>query len=287
MSRTGHSLPVKHRSTFDYSGKEIPFYFWSNDNQDIPPDAVIFLGTGQVARITKWVASGAPPGVVVVGGLPHWHSDPSAKDLVAFSNAYTKCAYETALRTFGASSMHVIGESQAAPSTIWLANHLREKIDNVALVLPMGLNTRHFGATDGERFRELRKRSLRTLLQIGQSPFHDLRNIYISALLAKIILLGVRDSSTTKKYTMGISQDMLEDFRTLLEDWRGLQRTVTLFVGDEDRIFVASEIMQSLKKASINNVHLEVVAHTSHSSLAIRSSQPLLKRAVAGVRQRA
>lgn len=272
----------KHQALFTYANKEIPFYFWLHES-DTPPDTVFFLGTGQVGKIPRWIAQIAPSGVVVIEGIPHWHGDASANDLVDFSLAYTKCAYEAVLKTFKVSGMNIISESQACPPTIWLANQLPEKVRNVALILPMGLNTSSFGETDEAKFKELRKRSLQTILQPEQ---FDLRNLYAAMQLLKIVISGIKDGSTVKKYTKGISQDITEEFRTLLKHREVKSHSVTLFIGERDKLFPAHEIRQSLKKASITNVRIEIIPRKSHTSLVVKTARPIINLIVETVRRK-
>jgi pimeloyl-ACP methyl ester carboxylesterase len=282
MTHAKASLLVKHTAIFTYLGSNIPFNFWTNTTVGNPPDTVLFLGTGQIGKIPGWIARAAPTGLVVVDGMPHWHSDPTADDLVSFANNYMQCAFEAVLNTFDRAAMHVIGESQAAPSVIWLANQLPDKVTNIALVLPMGLNTSSFGATDEARFAELRRRALKSILQRDQSALWDVRNLYISGVVAKIIIAGLRDGSTVRKYTKGISQDMIKDFKQLLAD-RPHHR-ITLLLGGKDHVFPASEITESLKQAAISKVNIEILPEKSHGSLAVRSARPLVSRAMAAVR---
>lgn len=262
----------------------MPYSFWSNSTSEIAPDTVLFLGTGQVGKIPKWVADRAPSGVVIVEGLPHWHSDPSGEDLKDFTQLYTESAFQVVLETFKTTSMHIVGVSQATPGTVWLANSMPENIKNVALVLPMGLTTSILGRTDKERFKELRKRSIRTLLQTGQSLFHDFRNIYIATLLIKIVVAGIPNGSTVNKYTKGISQALLGDFASLIVTQEKYKRHVSLLVGAEDKIFPAHEIKQALAEAALDTVNIIVVPKLSHSSLAIRSSQQVVDQAINTVR---
>ncbi|MGF7229451.1 MAG: hypothetical protein ACQR33_05735 [Candidatus Saccharibacteria bacterium] len=275
---------VRHSASFLYAGKEIQCSFWSNDTPGTTPDTVLFLGTGQVGKIPKWIAGKTPFGVVVVEGLPHWHSDPSGEDLKEFTQLYTESVFRDVLDKFRTTRMHIIGVSQATPGTVWLANSMSENIKNVALVLPMGLTTNILGSTDRERFKELRKRSIQTLLQPGQSPFHDFRNIYIAALLTKIVVAGIPSGSTVNKYTAGISQDLLADFESLIATQEKYKRHVSLLIGAEDKIFPAHEIKQALAEAALDNVDMLVVPKLSHSSLAIKSSQQVVDQAINTVR---
>jgi hypothetical protein len=286
MLQAEQVIVTRHHAYFHYGEKKILFYFWSKIAIGTKPDTILFLGTGQVGKIPSWVIHSLPAGAVVVEGLPHWHSDPSASDLLTFTHEYTQCAYQTAIDAFQLASMHIIGESQATPGAIWLAN-ASDSVRNVALVLPMGLNTANFGTTERERFAELRKRSIRTLLQREQSPFYDLRNLYVAGLLTKIIISGLRDGSTVNKYTTGISHDMLEDFRTLVNKQRTRHSGLSLFLGGKDKLFPANEVEQSLRNSRISEVHIEVMPQLSHSTLALKSNEALLRTVVATVRQKA
>ncbi len=277
-----NNVPTKHTVAFVYRDNQISFNFWCAGST---PDTVLFLGTGQVGKIPKWTAESAPAGLVVVEGLPHWQSDPSADDLVDFSHTYAEAAYAAVLKVFNLASMHVIGESQAAPSTIWLANHSLERVNNIVLLLPMGLNVSSFGDTDEARFKELRKRAIQTAFQLQQSPFKSLRNVYVAGLLVKIILSGRRDGSTVKKYTTGISLDMLEEFRILLAKRKEDTHSVALLLGAQDKIFSAHEIERSLKKASVEDVDMIIAPRQSHSSPVTRSGRDLVARAMEIVRR--
>jgi pimeloyl-ACP methyl ester carboxylesterase len=261
---------VKHSTSFQYRDRKVKVTFYVKEDTDVVVDTILFLGTGQVGKIPRWVAANMPNGVVVVEGLPHWESQTDGSDLVAFSHSYTQTAFEAILKTFKCSAMHIIGSSQAAPSTIWLANSKSGKVKNIALVLPMGLNTAYFGANDKDRFKELRKRALLTMLQKDQHVFSDLRNMHISLTLIRIILAGIGDGSTVKKYTVGISEDMTEATRRLIARQKQLHRKLLLYIGENDKVFPPNEIRQSLSKAGIYNVSIVIMPNVSHSSLAMR-----------------
>lgn len=271
----------KHEASFAYQHKKIPFYFWEHKAANRPTDTIIFLGTGQVGKIPYWVAKAAPPGVIVVEGLPHWHSSPDAEDLLLFTQSYTRHAFEAASKVCGSSKVNVIAQSQAAPGVTWLANYFSKKIiHDVALILPMGLNTQSLGTTAEERYQELKRRSAKTILHPEQL---GLRNIYAGAMLAKIILAGMRDGSTKRKYSRGISQDVVSELHSLQ---KGASHKITLFLGAEDILFPTHEIERALKSASITNVAIVVMPRKSHTSLTTKRSQQLVKQAVETVRKK-
>ena len=274
----------KHSAFFAYRGRKIAFHFYTKQQANVPVDSVIFLGTGQVGKIPRWVASNAPPGVAVVEGLPHWESDPSGRDLVEFSHLYTQAAQAAVLKELQRSSMHIIGSSQAAPGIIWLANNHPEQVQNIALVLPMGLNTAHFGSDDKAKFKELRKRSLQSMMQKDQSIFGDIRNAYISLNLLRIILAGINDGSTVEKYTVGISQDMTAAMRQLVASQKHLGRKLTVYVGAQDKVFPPSEVRRTLNDADIHDVTIVTVPNISHGSLATRKHVSFLAQVIGDIR---
>lgn len=267
----------KHEAYFTYLGKQIPFSFWVNLS-DTCPDTVIFLGTGQIKRIPYWVAKAAPAGVVVVGGLPHWHSDPTAEDIITFTQEYTKCAFLAILKIYSQQSMHVIAQSQAAPGVLWLANEISEKVGNIALVLPMGLNTKYLGDADEERYNELKKRSVKSLFHSEQL---EPKNIYAGLILAKIIAQGHKDGSTKRKYTKGVSHNALDELAAALKHGG---RNISIFLGEDDVLFPASEIRNSLTTAAITAVHTEVIPKKSHTSLTTKQSTQMIARAIRALR---
>lgn len=283
MTQPRSSLVNKHTAFFLYQGKKIIFNFYAKQQAGTLVDTALFLGTGQVGRVPRWVAANVPAGVVVIEGLPHWESEPDGSDLVVFSQLYIQSAYEAVLKTFKISAMHIIGSSQAAPGVIWLANNT-EQIKNVALVLPMGLNTAHFGSGGEARFKELRKRALLTVLQKDQSVLGDIRNVYISLNLIRIILAGISDGSTVNKYTVGISQDMTETMRQLTAKQKHLRRKLRVYVGEQDKVFPPNEIQQTLNEAGIQDVAIITVPDISHGSLATRKHGSFLAGVIKDIR---
>ena len=286
MPSAASIVPKRHIATFVYGPKRIPFHFWSKRAGDTAPDTIVFLGTGQIGRIPLWVAQSLPAGTIVVQGLPHWHSHASGNDLEDFANAYAMCAHKTALETFDIRSLHLIGASQGTPSTIWLANQFQDSIGNVALLQPMGLNTSSFGNADRARFQELRRRSLRTLLQFQQSVLHDFRNLYITSVLMAVILAGLRHGATVNQYTAGISHSMLEQFEQLAKHQAKHHRSLTLFLGDKDRIFPVAEIRQALQTIPADNIRVRIIPGLTHASLGLKAATSYLPSVVAAVRQK-
>lgn len=211
-------------------------------------------------------------------GLPHWHSDPTAKDIVTFTQEYTKCAFQTILEIYDQNSMHAIAQSQAAPGVLWVANELSEKVKNIALVLPMGLNTKHLGSTDTQRYNELKRRSLKSLFHLEQL---EPKNIYAGTILAQIIAKGLKDGSTRRKYTRGVSHSSLGELAIAAKNTK---RTVSLFLGGDDVLFPVAEIQHSLAEANITNVHMEIFPKKSHTSLTTKQSARMVTLAVKAVR---
>jgi len=269
----------EHTKVFNYSNKKIYYHYWSHiDNSK--PDTIIFLGTFQIGKIPKWVTKAAPPGVVVVQGLPHWESHPSAQDLKDFSINYSETALKSILSTYKISSVNIIAQSQAVPGAIVAALNNFSSINNISLMAPLGFTSQIFGKTMKERINKLRLRSLYTLFQLSQSPFYDLRNAYICLMLLKAVLSESKIGASDKKYATGLSYDMLEKTRLLADKLWKKGKLLTIFLGEKDKIFPPIEIIESLKTIDTKHIKTVIIPNLSHSSLAIRGSSKILNQII-------
>lgn len=275
----------KHTATFWYGSQEIKFNFWASSGKSTPIDVVIFLGTGQVGRMPRWVAQAAPPGVAVVDGLPHWMAHPSARDLTEFSREYASAAFKAVLNTFDVVSMHVVTISQAAPSAIWMAQYMPDNVRNIALVAPLGFNKGAFGDTEQTRLKELKKRALATILQPAQSPLRDPRNLVILLQLLQTRLSESTWGASDKKYAVGLNSDILELTRLVARKREHTGKLLMIFLGEDDKIFPPHEILDTLKKAKLEQIRVEVLHGLTHASFAIRSNKPALTDIVSKVRK--
>jgi hypothetical protein len=275
---------TKHTGRFPYGGKDISFDFWVHARAGATPDTVVFLGTGQNGRIPKWVAEASPSGVVVIGGAPHWIAHPSAHDLHDFMCDFSRVSYEAALAACGMDSAHVVAHSQAAPGAVRLAVDRPQMVRNLALISPLGFGASTFGNTPLERFRNLQKRSLASLLQIAQSPLYDWRNLYAGVMILRAILSEAERGASTRKYSSGLSYDILEDCRDLLKVQKQAKTTTTLVLCGKDKIFTPKEILNTLKMAQITDMKHLTLPKVSHSMLAIRGGRDALLTAVKAVR---
>jgi pimeloyl-ACP methyl ester carboxylesterase len=275
----------KHTGTFTYGHKKILFYFWAHAATDAPIDTIIFLGSGQSGRIPRWIAENAPAGTVVVDGLPHREAEHDAHDLKDFSREYTTCALRAVLKTFNIASLHVVALSQAAPGAIWMAEKLQGQVRNIALVMPLGFTREVLGDSSEERLKELKKRAFWTSLQLSQSPLYDLRNVYLGLMLLHVLLFDSKWTASGPKYAKGSSYDLRQEYHDLAATQQRKGCSLTLLVGEKDKIFPGHEILASLQKINAGHLPVVTLAGTSHSSLVTRGDKKTLGHIIAVARQ--
>ena len=269
----------RYTNIFNYGHKKIYYHYWSHIDSSTP-DTIIFLGTFQIGKIPKWVAEAAPPGVVVVQGLPHWESHPSARDLKDFSIIYTETVLKNILSMYNLSSANIIAHSQAVPGIIAVGLKNLDCINNLSLMAPLGFTSSIFGNSMKERIATLRLRSFYTLFQFTQSPFYDIRNTYVTLMLLKALLSEKEIGASNKKYAMGLSYNLLEEVSELANKLWNKGKTLTIFLGEKDKIFPPKEVIESLRAAKINHIKTVIIPKLSHSSLAIRGGSEVLKQMV-------
>jgi pimeloyl-ACP methyl ester carboxylesterase len=270
--------------TFAYAGKEIQFDFWSHLDGAAPPDTILFLGTAQNGRVPYWAAKAAPAGVVVVEGAPHWQAHPSAGDLYDFMAGYTRAAFEAVRQEFGWTAVHVIAHSQAVPGAVSLANELPQHVRNVALMAPLGFATSTFGDTPRARFKTLRRRGWRTMLQPSQRPWRDPRNLYVGLMVLHAIWAETERGASSRKYGAGLSYDILEDLRQLMRRQQQKGASLTVVFGGKDKIFPADEIVPQLERGGLNEVRRVILPGVSHLSLGARAGSQVVEAVVETVR---
>jgi pimeloyl-ACP methyl ester carboxylesterase len=274
----------KYTATFNYKGRPMPLQYWTHSRPQTPIDTVIFLGSGQIGRIPKWVAAASPVGVVVVAGLPHWKADPSAHDLKEFTDEYTFAAFNAVLKKFRLKRVNVIAISQAVPGATLLAIKMSEKVRNVGLVTPLGLTVNAFGTSAEARIKELKKRALRTTLQLRQSPFYSPRNLYVLLVLLRARLSETKRGASDKKYAAGLSYNLIDDCRVLLKEQQRKNARFITFLGEKDVVFPVSEVSAALNNSGLHDIEVIVMPKMSHASFVSRHDKVSLRQIVVAVR---
>lgn len=262
---------------FEYRSKRIGFSLWSNLLPGQKPDVAILLGAGQIEPLPRMVAKRSGPGVVVIGGVPHWHARADASEVADFTYCYFESAYRAALATFHVPSLHILAESQAAPAGLLLAGKLKEAVRNVALIRPLGFSVEAYGENPEERLKTFRRRILRTMLQHRQSILYDPRNFVATATLTRAMLREPSLKSLNQKYAAGISYDSTKDLEQAAEIRDKTGNTISIILGGKDKMFPATEVQATLKNLHIPQVEVVVLPGASHSPISIRDSQKVLK----------
>ena len=274
----------KHSGLFSYDGTEIPYSYWSNIRGGGVPDTVIFLGAGAVGAVPHMVAERAGAGVVVVDGVPHWQADQSGANIDEFSRSYFSSAYQTILDDFGLTSLHIIGESQAARAPVFLSISSPKSVRNIVLIRPLGFTVNTFGDTPDARMKSFRKRILQTYLQLPQSFVHDPRNLLVILTVIRAMLSEPTIASLNRKYAAGISYDLLRECKLAAKLQRDAGNTFTLILGEKDKMFPPKEIIAALESFKIDGIDIVTIPGDTHSSLAVRASERALRTALEKVR---
>lgn len=276
----------RYTSEFFYDNQRISFHFWVHDDQ-IAIDTVVFLGSAQVGAIPKWVSEHAGPGVAIVAGLPHWKAHPSGHDLKQFTEEYSLAAFRAVIGQFGiVTPINVVGISQAVPGTVWLAARYPDKVRNIALVVPLGFTMQTFGDTPQTRLKELKKRVMRNILQPQkQSTSSVIRGLYVTLIILRARFLETDPDGSDNKYAAGLSYDLAEDCRCVLENQKNKKQTLTIFLGEKDLIFPPHEVKAALRKADLTYAKVVVLPKVAHPSFVARHEGDVLRSIVTTVRR--
>lgn len=261
----------------------VAFSMWKSGDAKTIPDTILFLGVGQTGRIPKWLAAELPPEVMVVEGIPYWHAGSSSEELEKFTCNYVAHAAAYIQQKFGVSSCNIIGHSQAAYGAVQLCLMKPEFVQNVGLLFPLGLNTHHLGRSETERWKTLKKRSFRSMLQWEQTPFHDARNIYAGYRLLHSIRAD--KGSFKDKFVAGVSYDLLPDVERLSEALRLSGGSLSLGLAGNDKLFAAHEIRDTLQRLDPLNLTILELPQASHGSIAKKSHQTFIREFAENVRQ--
>lgn len=272
--------PQKYIGTFPYAGQHVEFSFWLLQADDRPPDTIIFLGAGQVGSIPRRIAATAGTGVVVIDGLPHWKAHPSGRDTAQFAAAYVQTAFKVVQKTFGADKLNIIAESQAVPASVLLIHRLSSSIRNVVLARPLGFTAKAFGSTDHARLKTFQKRLLKTAAQLVHHP----HNIAIGVIMLRAMFREPNLAAFHKKYTVGISYDLLQDYHQALQLQKDKGHSLTLLLAEKDRLFPPHEILAAVSSLS-PAATVKIVPKIGHASLASPSSKVMLRQAISIVRE--
>ena len=264
------------------SPQDVQVQLWKNGSCDIAPDTILFLGVGQTGKIPKWLADHLPPEVLVVEGIPYWHAGPTEEDLETFTAEFVSRTLSFVQEAFGAKSYNIIGHSQAAYGAVLLGLQKSDAIQNVGLLFPLGLNVRHLGSTGEERWKSLKKRSLRSMVQWEQTPFHDVTNIYAGYRL----LHTIRADKThfKDKFIVGVSYDLLPDVKLLTEQLQIAGTGLIVGLAGNDKLFAAHEIRDTLEEVDPINLTILELSSATHGSIAKRSHRAFIQEFVNAVR---
>lgn len=103
-------------------------------------------------------------------------------------------------------------------------------------------------------------------------------------MLTGVVLRGIPDGSTSRKYGKGVALDARNDFRRLMKLQTARQHHVSLFIGEHDLIFPLHEITESLQAAGIMQAGIRILPGASHIPPSAASMHSALGDIISSVR---
>jgi len=255
--------------SFEYRGRPIDFQVWRAGAHR--PKFVLFLGAAQAGKIAEWVARHCPPSTIVIQGLPHWFVDD--EDISTFAIRYTQEALRAVISHYSSHKIHILVESQAAPSVmkLFMVDEFKNHLGDLVLIQPLGLNYSTFNNTSDpfslflERTAHNAKYQWRQLLD--RMFYHNARQLSRQ--------LDLRDPMFRTHYTTGLQQDISTELKALQD---AKKRHITIICGTNDKLFPPEEIVRTLEQYKIN-IPVQQISGIPHSPLATRHGLRLLKAA--------
>ena len=255
---------------FRYQEADIPFdIHLSSGTQSV--QMWLFLGTVQIGKLPQWVANMCPPGVAIVAGAEHWRSADDGSDTPEFLLAYTLGAMEELQKQFGTPTA-IIAESQSTSSVILQCTEHNILPRQLILIQPLGLTSRVF-MEKPDPYRELLRRARINLRHQMPTLTWDYRLIYNYILLS--YAAKPRSTKARSQYLTGLALDVVPELARLAR-----LINITIVSGENDKVFPASELQQSLKGAGICNIPIVQVARTPHAPLHTYFGKRLLVKAL-------
>lgn len=255
-------------ASYNWRGKKIKYSVWSNGELGKAVHFILYLGSLQTGIIPKIVLGQCPPRTIVVQGAPHWRASKSGDDIPEFMRIFSEEAYAFIARRFVLEKPHIIAESQAAPGAVVLG--VNKQLDALTLMQPLGLNPQVYSRAYTENTRELNKRIKANLHHQLPALFNDSGQLFnFLQITGRYQWENVRGRAHNQ-YGSGLGFDVTPS----LKRYKG---TVTIVVGENDRVFPPHEYVSSIRKLS--NIHIVTVPDVPHSSLLSKPGKVLLKTA--------
>lgn len=233
--------------------------------------AVFVLGSGQVAKLPKMVASHLKVNSAVIQGLPHWHALEDGSNLMQFTLGFADESIGVIARS-AMSKITLVAESQAAPGAVAFTRNNPSIIKRLILIQPLGLNRQAFANSKQPIMSEFRSRvQQNSKHQIG-SIFNDWKLFYNHYTLLRRQLGSDFRRMFDTHYEIGLNSDITYGLREVIK-----VVPVHLVIGEKDEIFKPAEITSTLKRENIALTSTHIVTGVPHSPLVSRAGRKLIK----------
>lgn len=262
-----------------YKHMPTPYTIWSNQRGDDPIETIVFLGTIQIGELGKWVAESCPPNTIVVQGAPHWTAQDDGSDIPEYMLDFTNSVFDTLLKKFSITKVHIIAESQAAPAVLYLFGQKAyiPSLKKLTLIQPLGLNARAYSGTEAQRVETFKRRIVANFIYQLTALVIDARLRHNHRTVGRITG-GARlhNPKARAQYGSGLAHDATSSLKVLYEH----HKEIVIICGTKDKLFPPTEIAATLAANGID-IPLRTIKGVPHSPLATRYGQRLLRAAFA------
>ncbi len=258
---TNSSKVIKRSYSFKYGTARIAYDVWQT-GPDVDPEAILFLGAGQVGLLAQWVAEHCPPGTLVVQGMPHWLV--SDVDVITFAYTYIEKVISKLVPVHNLSKVNVLAESQAAAATtfVFANTRFRALLKDFVLIQPLGLNPAAYSKASNPLTIFARRTAQNLKSQLPQFMFES-RLRHNARQLSRIV--NFRNPILRAHYESGLKSDLSPDLLTL----HHTGHRIAVIIGTKDALFPPNEIAETLQKNGLA-VPLFQLPAVPHSPLATR-----------------
>jgi pimeloyl-ACP methyl ester carboxylesterase len=268
-SKSVHSQTLK----FEFKGTQVcGFWHALRPYHDI--HRVRFLGTGQ-SRFPARSLARRYPGTAVVQAAPHWLAAADGHDTQKFMYKFTDLVMSEILSRVN-KPFRIIADSQAVPGVVHYALRRPDRVAQLVMLQPLGLNRNSFGSTPAERLEEFRLRIRANYRQNLPRGFTDIGWVSSQLILVYTIMRHSLHNKRVLQYDAGLRHSICNEV-SLLEG----KVPVSIVMGADDKIFQPAEIKESLRSHSLDGINLIVVPGIAHTPLNSRNGRKLCFKAVA------
>jgi pimeloyl-ACP methyl ester carboxylesterase len=266
-------MKIRHNSVhsqtvaFEFKGTQV-YGVWHSLRTHHDIYRVLFLGTGQ-SRFQARSLARRYPGTAVVQAPPHWRATFDGRDTQRFMYSFTE-AIASDIFSKSREPLLFIAESQAVPGVVYYALRHPDRVEQLVMLQPLGLNRNSFGSTPAERLEEFRLRIKANYRQNLPRAFTDIGWVSSQLSLLYTIKRHSLHNRRVMQYDAGLRHSICGELSLLKS-----KVPLSIVVGADDKIFQPAEIKESLRFHNLDWINLTVVQGIAHTPLNSRNGRKL------------